>query len=271
MSSFIDRYEHGECEQLWAELQAPGERVREEPFYSDALAVAHETMRRARHNLALLVPRLSELGYRFGCMSLPGIRDLQHPQVLAPPAPDVKEKVSEFESRYGTLPLSLRAFYDVVGEVNLVGDPPESWRHWLDASSDLDALYVDPISVALEATPWEDVFGDTSEEEWDLPGPDEEDLCDSRAYFALPHDCWLVPIAPDEWHKYDISGCDGYEVAVPNSAADARRLTERHRTTFVDYPRICLRWGGFPNLERLATDPSQASGLTTLTRRFLPI
>lgn len=66
MSSFIDRYEQGECEQVWAELQALGEHVREEPYYSDALAVAHETMRRVRHNLELLVPRLTELGYCFG-------------------------------------------------------------------------------------------------------------------------------------------------------------------------------------------------------------
>jgi hypothetical protein len=272
MSSFIDRYQQGECEQVWAELQALGERVREEPLFPDAMAVAHETMRRVRHNLELLVPRLSELGYRFGYMSLPGIRDLQHPQVLALPVSDVKEKVAELERQCGILPLSLRAFYEVVGEVNLVGEPPKAWHDWLSVPDDIDALYVDPIDVALRTIePWAKVYGSVDPEEWDLPGPDEEDLCDSRAYFALPRDCWLVPLAPDEWHKYDISGCGGYDIAVPHLAADARLLTEGHRTTFVNYLRICLRWGGFPKLERLATDPNQVSGLATLTRDLLPI
>jgi hypothetical protein len=39
--------------------------------------------------------------------------------------------------------------------------------------------------------------------------------------------------APDEWQKYDISGCGADEIAVPNPAAEAQLLPERHRTTFV--------------------------------------
>jgi hypothetical protein len=45
---------------------ALGEAVREEPLYADAHAVAHETMRRVRANLELLVPRLRAAGYDFG-------------------------------------------------------------------------------------------------------------------------------------------------------------------------------------------------------------
>ncbi len=274
MSSFIDRYQRGECEQVWAELQALGGHIREEPFYSDALAVAYETMRRVRHNIELLVPRLEASGYRFGYDWMNGTEAdfvTRQPMVFAPPKPGVQERIAELEAIVGTLPLSLRAYYEVVGELNLVGEPPKTWHDWVSTPDGLDALYVDRIEAAFEAMLWEDVYGDMSTEEWDLPDPDEEDLCDSRAYYALPHDCRLIPIAPDEWHKYNISGCGGYEIAVPNPSADARLLTERHRTTFVNYLRICLRWGGFPKLEQLATEPAQVSGLATLTRDLLPI
>ena len=128
-----------------------------------------------------------------------------------------------------------------------------------------------PITTRVEdAYSWKDEYGELTEDEWNLPGPGEEDPCDARAYAALPYDCWLVPIAPDEWQKYDVSGCGAYELAVPNPAADARLLTERHRTTFVKYLRICLRWAGFPKLEQMAGTPSAVSGLSALTRGLLP-
>jgi hypothetical protein len=46
-------------------LTALGPRVRHKLYYDDAVAVAAETMRRARHNVELLISRLAEQGYRF--------------------------------------------------------------------------------------------------------------------------------------------------------------------------------------------------------------
>ncbi len=160
--------------------------------------------------------------------------------------------------------------WQVVGPVNFVGEPPETWFAWRNAPDGLDALYVYPAEAALEdAESWEEAHGDLTEEEWDLPSPAEEDLCDARAYHDLPHDCWLIPIAPDEWHKYDISGCGGYDIAVPNPSADARLLTERHRTTFVSYLRLCFRYAGFPKLDQV--DPALLPELPELTHDLLPI
>jgi hypothetical protein len=65
-SSFLERYERGEHEQVWDELVALGAAVREEPVYTEALAVARETMRRARRNIEMLIPRLAAIGYQFG-------------------------------------------------------------------------------------------------------------------------------------------------------------------------------------------------------------
>ncbi len=66
MPSFLERYLAGEHEQVWDELTALGEAVYEASLYEEARAVACETMRRARHNIEHLIPRLVALGYQFG-------------------------------------------------------------------------------------------------------------------------------------------------------------------------------------------------------------
>jgi hypothetical protein len=137
MGQYLERYLAGECESVWAELLALGAAVREEPLASDAWAVAQETMRRVRHNLELLIPRLRALGYRFG--AIPGgyhfggypwdrpdatVQYWPDDRVFQPPPPDAARNLDELEHRVGPLPLSLRAFYLAIGEVNLVGTHP---------------------------------------------------------------------------------------------------------------------------------------------------
>jgi hypothetical protein len=273
--TYLERYLAGEYEPVWDELQALGAAVREEPLYGDAMAVARETMWRVRHNIEMLIPRLAALGYEFGYGWVQG-RDFpagSPDPVFTAPHPDVARTIVTLEDRAGTLPLSLRAFYEVVGSVNFVGSPAEAWKDWRAVSDDIDALYVYSAEVALEgAEAWQERYDCLHRQGAQiLPNTDEEDLCDSRAYHALPRECWLVPISPDEWHKYDVSGCGAYEIATPNLAADARLLTERHRTTFVNYLRICFRWAGFPKLERVPGAPDVVSALSALTRDLLPL
>ena len=50
MGSFVRRYERGEHEQVWNDLLAMGDRVREPRVLDDAMAVAREFARRAWHN-----------------------------------------------------------------------------------------------------------------------------------------------------------------------------------------------------------------------------
>ena len=64
--NYLERYRNGEHAQVWAELQALGARVRQEPYLADAEAVAAETMRRVRRNCERIVARLNVLGYVFG-------------------------------------------------------------------------------------------------------------------------------------------------------------------------------------------------------------
>jgi hypothetical protein len=114
MASYLERYRRGECEQVWAELLALGGRVREARLHEEAVAVSRETMARARANIEMLVPRLTSLGYSFA-----------HPdRVFVPADEETRRFVADIERRAGPLPLSLRAWCEVVGEVNFMGSHP---------------------------------------------------------------------------------------------------------------------------------------------------
>lgn len=55
---------------------------------------------------------------------------------------------------------------------------------------------------------------------------------------------------------------------LPCKAFDAPLLLEKHHTTFINYLRLCIRWGGFPGLE---VDNRLSPGeLEYLTKDLLP-
>jgi hypothetical protein len=274
MPTFLERYLSGECITVWDELYRFGHLDPDSDLFQDAWAVSQETMRRVRHNIEILIPRLIEAGYTFGYEWAVGSGFPSAPPlpVFSPPSQDTPTTIVAIEQQAGTLPLSLRAFYEIVGSVNFIGNAPNAWPQWQSLPDGLDALFVYPVADALQGlTSWQEEFEGMTEEDWDLPESEEEDICDTRAYAALPHDCWFVAIAPDEWHKYNISGCGAYEIAIPNAAADARLLTESHHVSFVSYLRHCFQWAGFPKLERVSNNPARITGLSFLLRDLLPI
>jgi hypothetical protein len=65
VSNYYDRYRRGERIEVWSDLIALGDIVRQEPVYADAVAVARETMTRARENVETLITRLDGIGYEF--------------------------------------------------------------------------------------------------------------------------------------------------------------------------------------------------------------
>jgi len=248
MASFLSRYQDGEHTQVWAELLALGARVREEPLYSDALAVAHETMRRVRQNIELLIPRLEELGYHFFRYGedvyksfTPEESEEAHREmpIFAPPANAVDDLIRAIEHKGGILPLSVAAFYKVVGAVNLAGTHP-NWRN----CGNLDPLEVIPPKLALE-------------------------LCDTYSSDDEDDECFYIPIAPDEFFKEGAGGGGSYAIALGNRAIDAPLNWEWHSTTFINYLRICLLWGGMPGLERCSQPP--VKDLAYLTEGLLLI
>jgi|SRR5579871_12870 len=63
-ATFPQRYLNGEYLAVCDELIAT-DGVRDPLYLEDAAAVATETMKRVRHNVEVLIPRLAEMGYRF--------------------------------------------------------------------------------------------------------------------------------------------------------------------------------------------------------------
>ena len=65
MPALFDRYQSGDRQGVWDELHSVGARVRDPEVYGDAMAVAQETVRRARANFETIIQRLDAMGYRF--------------------------------------------------------------------------------------------------------------------------------------------------------------------------------------------------------------
>jgi hypothetical protein len=259
-----DRYVSGEHREVWKELIAIGAAVREDQYAADALAVAYETMERVEFNVQLLVKRLTAMGYTFaadgagsnipqfaeGLMSallwtrdkMLGQRSQPQGQQFenrtrahVPPGPSATQRVAEFEKEYGTLPLSLRAFYEVVGEVNLTGRHPT----------------IDPPGNPVASDP---LFVYGLDEGLLEYGEDEEDEDEEGAPSA-------ITIAPDDLHKANVSGGSPYTMAFPDARADGELLDERHGLFFVEYLRLCFEFGGFPGYEGRGTRPQELLAL----------
>jgi hypothetical protein len=211
---YIERYCQGEYEQVWSELLVLGPAVREEPHTSGAQQVASEMMTRVRRNCEMIIARLRGMGYDFDRYP-DGSRRYGDMPPHTPPCDDMHEAQLELEQTAGPLPLSLTAFWDEVGAVDLVGRHPD----WPDG---LDPLVVDPPEGALA---------------WIDDGYQEDD----RLFAAL---------APDDLHKDNVSGGDPYGLLLPQPAVDFIFENEPHGVHFVEYLRLAiLKWGGFPGLD----------------------
>lgn len=283
---YLDRYLAGEHEQVWAELGALGAAVRDEPLYSDALAVARETMRRALHNIETLIPRLKAVGYRFGYYWLR--KDQREPDseklpLFAPADPDAPAQLADLENAVGPIPLSIVAWYETIGVVNFVGLAPRSWglrdpkarlrwATWIATADDPDM----PRDAEL--------FHNAGLIDWERP----EVVLDPLQVMPLNRQLAMLRDWQEEMRLYgdnppftllmalsatlkydDPNGWELYQVVLPQSSADTHLSGEWHDTTFVNYLRICFRWGGLPGLQLSPHPPLR--DLAHLTEGLLPL
>ncbi|MEV4753639.1 hypothetical protein AB0J86_00765 [Micromonospora sp. NPDC049559] len=218
---FLERYLRGEHEQVWADLRGLGPDVRDETYLADGRSVAEETMRRVRNNVEVLRTRLDNAGYRFK----------EPDRAHLPPPPDIAVQLDKFERQHGPLPLSLRAFYQIVGTVTFI-QSSEQFANWYDRDQrpepvtpvaylgEYDPLVVEPLACA--------------QAEWNTEHG-------KRSWF----------LAPDECHKANYSGGMNYNVLLPEAGADFRIYgmiinEESHfGDWFVGYLRETFRGGGF--------------------------
>jgi hypothetical protein len=240
----IDEYRTGQCERVWRGLRELDAAVRSPEALPDALAVARETMTRVRHNVALVAERLRAAGYAF---SDPGASHVQ-------PSGRDHEMIAEIEAKIGPLPLSFRAFHEVVGSVNFCQSRGQLVK-WSDGrrqgASEIQTLgEEDPLVVGPLSRLYDDVVGDG--------------VTDSKGRKHRHHarynwrpggeNRWYYCFAPDEFHKANYSGGEDYNLFVPDGGADFRirdlflgeaEDEEEDREWFVDYLRNVFRGGGF--------------------------
>jgi hypothetical protein len=296
MATYLERYLAGECEQVWADLMALGTQVRDEGMYADGLAVARETMRRVRSNVMTLIPRLERAGFVFGYEGFDPDFANRQPATFRPPPADISDTLARIEATIGSLPLSLYAWYETMGEVNFVGRAPESWRptgfklevyqrfvgegypDWIytyyndhpERLRELPGVDVGPWLDPLQVIPLEDQFA--LYEDWKLQkasyGDEDYESEEEREALVARFSRFRLDICADHDFKYRKSGSGSYEIAIPDQAADGVLLEEWHRTTFVEYLRICCRWAGFPGLEAFRNPPEDIASLTEGLLRF---
>jgi hypothetical protein len=221
LQAYVSRYQRGEGAAVWSDLVALGTRVRLPEYVEEARAVARETMWRVRHNLEEIHRRLNDIGYEFA-----------HPhQALLPPAENAVMLLDSIEERIGPMPLSLRAFYEVVGAVNFTQSAQQlyhtSWRGQpsppeLTLLGFEDPLEVAPIDRLIQAMQVQS-------------GVQRNAVQPSVYWFA-----------DDETHKAHRSGGENYHVWLPNAAADfvIEGMFE-FREYFVANLRESCRWAGF--------------------------
>jgi hypothetical protein len=238
-TTLLSRYRNREYQSVWRDLVALGPDVRRASYKEGAQAVAQETMRRAGHNIKLLVKRLKELEYRF---ARPPLR---------PPTQKERKLLTAAEQADLRIPLSLRAFLEEVGMVCLMGSHP----------------VLSPMGDHGEPLFLTDPLEFTSE--WNL-----EEVLEAWSD-ASPDDRGPIPweISADAQTKADIltgeQAEDFYTVQLPNAAADAGLEGEVHNITFVEYLRLSFQWGGFPGWEKYEDRPEKE--LAFLREGLLPL
>ncbi len=215
---YLQRYLAGEYEAVCRELCDLGEGVRSVDVFPEAEAVALALMERVATNIDQIIERLEARGYQFAHYPdgepVPGLRGGR-----IRPSSEMLAAMNTLTARVGALPLSLRCFWQVVGEVTLVGRAPDG-----ELPGYSDPLWVEGPQVALAELEEVSSMEDGS-------------------------DAFLCPIAPDVFHKDNVSGGAPYEIALPNNAFDAPLQGEWRGMGLVAYLRTAiLDWGGFPGL-----------------------
>jgi hypothetical protein len=226
-SRWLSRYLAGEREQVWQDMRQLGSTVRERSdLAEEAQAVCDEMARRARHNVEVIIERLSDAGYRFHAND-----DEQTPVIPhVAPTPTADEHANWLQERFEAVPMALLSWTRVVGDVWLVGTHPQ----WPDSASG------DPLVIEVEGAryPGDWSIRDSLEDEWN----------DWRLQSAADPDAagpFVLALAPDQLHKENTSGGSPYGIIVPDGSVEGL-FVGKTTTPFVSYLNWAFCHGGFP-------------------------
>jgi len=271
--SYLERYVGGEYEQVWDELLALGPVVRQEPLYSDAMAVALETMRRVRSTIEELIQRLLGIGFVFG-----------YDRHLMRMVQSIRGGITDWTDYLGSLawvrqqpPLFLPAtlMEDQLAKMlryQLTHDPDAFRREWRadptnppvmgDYLEELEQEY-GPVPLSVRA--WYEEVGAVNFFGYHPRWPSMAD-CDPLQVCTLDKQ-WRSRVEPtsdgslifffaeESLLKAEVSGAGApYAFTIPDASADAHLAPwvpspKDGELTFVQYLRwSLLEWAGFPGM-----------------------
>lgn len=220
-STYYERYMNGEEIAVWEELKGIENVTLAHKNWGDITDVLKETMRRVKFNVDTIYSRLKSMNYQF---------QEDTPREL--PMDDVETKLAELKERvkpFGYIPLSLEFFYRIVGNVDFMAAYKSNFPY----------EYADPLSVA----PVEYLLQFTDDDEgW---AENMEDWTQE-----VGGNAW-VDIAPDYYHKDNVSGGAPYGIALcstPKADSVFTNTPYGDNLYFIDYLRLCFEWGGFPHI-----------------------
>jgi len=223
--NWLSRYRDGQRDQVWHELHQLGRTIRGSDLVEEAQLVCDEMAHRARHNVEVIVERLTNDGYRF--RSNDDEQTLEMPYV--PPTATATEQADWLQERFVAVPMTLLSWVRLVGDVWLVGTHPQ----WATSAS------ADPLVIEVEGSRYpnapsiRDYFGAELSDwrEWNVE--------DSGAGL------FVLPLSPDRLHKENVSGGAPYGIILPDGCVDGLFVGET-TMLFVSYLNWVFRNGGFP-------------------------
>lgn len=118
--TFLDRYENGETREVYSDIYKLGQAAFSKEHFSDVEAVVTETMKRVAYNLSIIHNELEKINY---CFKHEIRNNFDAP--LNQPVADVENILVQLEQAvapFGSVPLSLKLFYKIVGSCNFAPD-----------------------------------------------------------------------------------------------------------------------------------------------------
>lgn len=259
--SLYRKYIDGKIESVWQELtilnQTPSQL--DDLTWNDISKLLTETMRRSRENIDIIISALKEVDYQFMDLGSAGWEEKrkssQLPVYSSPIHDECEQKFSLLRGvngEQGYLPLSFIKFIEEVGSVNFIGYFPD----WVEKENFplLDPLMVFPIEELISYHKY-------------LTSIDGERLhSKSGSYLQFSY---------DEDAKEGSSGSGlGYGIKIYSQPQIEGVLTNYGYTIdFVNYLRLCFKWGGFPNLEWFqdSIDPRFKSLIKGVSKQLIPM
>ncbi len=153
---------------------------------------------RARRKIEVIIDRLSRDGYQFHAND----DDQTQAVPFIPATAGAAEHASWLREQFDAVPMTLLSWVRLVGDVWLVG----THLDWPESSS------ADPLVIQVEGSHY----------------PDSS----MRGYFTDQLDGWsewndghpgtrfVLPLAPDRYHKENVSGGEPYGMALPDGCVD---------------------------------------------------